>query len=86
MITKAYFEKELERLEKRRHDGSVIEVASLSVSILTIKKFIKLCEEKQFGRNNHTLGCELESIAQTLQFRGFETEADALNEVASKIK
>lgn len=36
--------------------------------------------------DNHMIGCNLESIAQVLRFRGREEEAEKLDEIASRIK
>lgn len=36
--------------------------------------------------SNHIIGCNLESIAQILRWRGFEKEAEQLDNIASKIK
>lgn len=37
-------------------------------------------------KSNHIIGCELESYAQVLRFRHYDKEADALDEIASRIK
>ena len=85
-ITKADLEKEKARLEKRKHNGNAIEIASLTGSLLTVRKLLKLAEERQYRQDNHTLGCELESIAQVLRYRGLEKEAEALDAAASRLK
>lgn len=51
-----------------------------------IKDKTMIKEISLFSKDNHTLGCDLESYAQTLRFRGFEKEADELDEIASRIK
>jgi hypothetical protein len=37
-------------------------------------------------KDNHTLGCELESYSEVLRYRGFNSEADQLDEIASHLK
>ena len=37
-------------------------------------------------KSNHTIGCELEAIANVLEYRGFQKEADQLNEIAGRLK
>jgi hypothetical protein len=39
-----------------------------------------------FKDSNHIIGCNLESIAEILRWRGYEGEADKLDNVASRIK
>ena len=36
--------------------------------------------------SNHIIGCNLESVAQVLRWRGYEEEADELDKIASRIK
>ena len=36
--------------------------------------------------DNHTIGCNLEGVADVLRFRGYEEEAEKLDEIASRIK
>ena len=43
-------------------------------------------ESNMLNDSNHILGCKLESLAQTLRFRGYGLEADDLDKIASKIK
>lgn len=43
-------------------------------------------QKKLYQKDNHKIGCELESIAQLLRFRGCDKEADQLDHTASRIK
>ena len=54
--------------------SSCIEDKTMIKEISTLKK------------DNHTIGCDLESYAQTLRFRGYDKEADKLDEIASRLK
>jgi len=36
--------------------------------------------------SNHAIGCELEVIAQTIEFRGYDKEGGQLREIAAKLK
>jgi len=47
------------------------------------KKVIKTCFLRQ---TNHLLGCQLESIAGILEYRGYNEEAEMLRLVAARIK
>lgn len=42
--------------------------------------------KKQLQKDNHTIGCELESIADVLRYRGYLKEAEQLDKIASRIK
>ena len=46
----------------------------------------KIKETSLLNKDNHTLGCDLESYAQTIRFRGYDKEANDLDEIASRIK
>ena len=37
-------------------------------------------------KDNHRIGCELESYVNVLEFRGYQEEANKLLEIASKLK
>ena len=41
---------------------------------------------ESFKDSNHIIGCNLESIAGVLRWRGNEEEAKQLDEIASRIK
>ena len=41
---------------------------------------------KPFEDSNHIIGCNLEAISQILKWRGFEIEANKLDEIASRLK
>jgi len=41
---------------------------------------------KSFEDSNHIIGCNLEAIANILRWRGFELEANKLDDIASRIK
>jgi hypothetical protein len=53
-----------------------------------IKPKCKYChlELDTLRTSNHILGCNIESIAQILRFRGYEQEANDLDKIASRIK
>ena len=53
-------------------------------SCIEDKTMIK--EISTLNKSNHAIGCDLESYAQTLRFRGNEKEADELDIIASRIK
>lgn len=36
--------------------------------------------------SNHTIGCNLEGTAQVLRWRGFEKEAEQLDNIAARLK
>jgi len=38
------------------------------------------------NKGNHILGCELEGYADVLRYRGFEKEAEELDNIASRLK
>lgn len=42
--------------------------------------------KKNESKNNHTIGCNLEGIADFLRFRGYNKEAEQLDLIASRIK
>jgi hypothetical protein len=51
------------------------------------KKPISIIDEKDLLRkSNHLLGCNLECYAQVLRYRGYEKEAEQLDNIASRIK
>ncbi len=54
--------------------GSCIESKTMIKDISTLRK------------DNHTIGCDLESYAQTLYFRGYKKEAEELDVIASRLK
>lgn len=43
-------------------------------------------EVSAMWKSNHSLGCDLETFAMVLRFRGCDEEADILDKVASRIK
>ena len=47
---------------------------------------IQSMQESHIGKDKHTMGIELESYVNTLEYRGFEEEAKKLLEIASKLK
>ena len=50
------------------------------------KEIRKIDETNLLTKDNHLLGCNLESYADVLRYRHFEKEADKLDEIASRIK
>ena len=51
-----------------------------------IKSKTMIKETSTMNKSNHTIGCDLESYAQTLRFRNNEKEADELDRIASRLK
>ena len=52
------------------------------------KPICKYCnlEVSILETDNHTIGCNLEGVADVLRYRGFEKEARQLDVIASRIK
>jgi hypothetical protein len=46
----------------------------------------KVDETNLLRKSNHHLGCMLEAYADVLRYRGYEKEAQQLDEIASRIK
>jgi len=60
----------------------------MKMTIKTRKKpkLIKINEVNLLQKDNHSLGCNLECYADVIRYRGYDREADMLDEVASKLK
>jgi hypothetical protein len=43
-------------------------------------------QESHLEKDNHKIGCELESYCNILEYRGFNKESIQLGEIASKLK
>jgi hypothetical protein len=55
--------------------------------LLSLREFLeKSIRGFHIGKDNHKIGCELESYTNVLRYRGFEKEADIIDEVASRLK
>ena len=64
-----------------KHKQRVTE-GDLSIPTTQRKMTIKM----HISKDNHTIGCELESYVDILMFRGFKKEAEQLDEIASHLK
>ena len=49
-------------------------------------KKVNVDETNLLMKSNHMLGCSLEGYADVLRYRGYEKEANLLDEIASRIK
>lgn len=53
---------------------------------LEVKCLYCTVNHNHLRKDNHRIGCELETYVNVLEFRGFVTEAKMLLEVASRLK
>lgn len=50
------------------------------------KEKVMVNETNLLMRDNHSLGCNLEAYADVLRYRGYDEEAEQLDEIAARIK